>query len=381
MKNLPLLTLAVIAASLLFACHPKYEYPTVTETETNGDDGKSDDNSEDEDSKGEDGKGDEEDASKEGEEETQDEADYVVSITRVRTAPQGMIRVDGVATMGNGDAISETQQPTITLLLAKGEGTTKLADAANVVTGDVLIEIGSDGDSFSAYASGLEQGATYTAAIKVSGASGSKTSKTKVAEVGTLEECEIFEPEEVDMGLSVIWSKANLGTTDTLGTGIVTAWGELNPSSYYSGDSYTLAAFQPLLANGIGGSEVTDAANAHTAGKWRLPTYEEMRELWKGCDRYPGKSKSGTFMKLKSRKNGAEIYLPCAGLTIGNEIVNEEYLSSTEKGKKMGCYMTSTPSRYLHFSMTSSGANLSSQVSGDGQPWWGYCIRAVKDRE
>ncbi len=381
MKNLTTLTLAAFAASLLFACHPKYEYPTTTETETNGKDGNDDESKDDQSDEGKDDEGDEDGDDESKEDDTQEEADYAVSITRVRTAPQGMIRVDGVATMGNGDAISEAQQPTITLLLAKGAGATKLTNAADIVTGDVLIEIGTDGDSFSAYASGLEQGATYTVAIKVSGETGSKTSNTKDAEVGSLEECEIFEPEELDMGLSVIWSKANLGTVDTLGTGIVTAWGELNPSSYYSEDSYTLAAFQPLLANGIGGSEVTDAAYAHTAGKWRLPTYEEMRELWKGCDRYPGSTKNGTFLKLKSKKNGAEIYLPCTGLAIGNEIVNEEYMSSTEKGKKMGCYMTSTPSRYLHFSMTSSGTNLSSQVSGDGKPWWGYCVRAVKDRE
>ena len=381
MKNLTHLTLTVIAASLVLACHPKYEYPTTTETETNGKDGNDDESKDDQndEDKSDEGKEDGDDVSKE--DDTQEDADYTVSITRVRTAPQGMIRVDGVATMGNGDAISETQMPTITLLLAKGAGATKLAEAADIVTGDVLIEIGSDGDSFSAYASGLEQGATYTAAIKVSGELGSKTSETKEAKIGTLEECEIFEPEEVDLGLSVIWSKANLGTVDTLGTGIVTAWGELNPSSYYSEDSYTLAAFQPLLTNGIGGSEVTDAASAHTAGKWRLPTYDEMRELWKGCDRYPGSTKSGTFMKLKSKKNGAEIYLPCAGLAISNEIVNEEYLNSTEKGKKLGCYMTSTPSRYLHFFMKSDGTNLNSQVSGDGQPWWGYCVRAVKDRE
>lgn len=381
MKNLTTLTLTVIAASLVFACHPKYEYPATTETETNGKDGNDDESKDDKGDEGKEDEGKEDGDDESKEEDKQDEADYVVSITRVRTAPQGMIRVDGVATMGNGDAISETQRPTITLLLAKGEGATKLAEAADIVTGDVLIEIGSDGDSFSTYASGLEQGATYTAAIKVSGELGSKTSESKEAKIGTLEDCEIFEPEEVDMGLSVIWSKTNLGTVDTLGTGIVTAWGELNPSSYYSEDSYSLAAFQPLLTNGIGGSEVTDAANAHTAGKWRLPTYEEMRELWKGCDRYPGSTKNGTFMKLKSRQNGAEIYLPCAGLAIGNETVNEEYMSSTDKGKKMGCYMTSMPSRYLHFFMTSSGTNLNSQVSGDGRPWWGYCIRAVKDRE
>ncbi len=380
MKTLPPFTLALVAASLLSACHPKYEYPAATETETNGNDDQEDEGKKEENEDGkEDGKEDGEDEDKKN--DTQDEADYAVDITRVLTAPQGMIRVDGVATMGNGDAISDTQHPTITLLLAKGTGASALADAAEVVTGDVLIEMGSDGDSFSAYASGLEQGATYTAAIKLSGQLGSKTSKASEAEVGYLEECEIFEPEEVDLGLSVIWSKANLGAVDSLGTGIVTAWGELNPSAFYSEDAYTLAAFQPLLANGIGGSDVTDVAYAHTAGGWRLPTYDEMRELWKNCDRYPGRTTSGTYLRLKSKTNGAEIYLPCAGLAIGNEIVNEEYLSATEKGKKMGCYMTSTPSRYFHFFMTSSGTNLTSQVSGDGKPWWGYCVRAVKDRE
>lgn len=86
MKNLTTLTLAAFAASLLFACHPKYEYPTTTETETNGKDGNDDESKDDQSDEGKDDEGEEDGDDESKEDDTQEEADYAVSITRVRTA-------------------------------------------------------------------------------------------------------------------------------------------------------------------------------------------------------------------------------------------------------------------------------------------------------
>lgn len=103
----------------------------------------------------------------------------------------------------------------------------------------------------------------------------------------------------VDMGLSVKWSPCNLGAETTEMPGDYYAWGEVLPKGdkekytqgnyvYYDslGDTYI------NIGKDISGTTY-DAASTSLGGAWRMPTYDEVKELYNNCEwksaKYNGK--------------------------------------------------------------------------------------------
>ena len=115
------------------------------------------------------------------------------------------------------------------------------------------------------------------------------------------------EVELVDLGLSVKWASMNVGATSVEDYGDLYAWGETEPKS-----TYTKANYQHKNVHDDGiivesayyagiGQEATididgtqyatldisgtqyDVAHNKWGGKWRIPTYKELKELKDDC--------------------------------------------------------------------------------------------------
>lgn len=126
--------------------------------------------------------------------------------------------------------------------------------------------------------------------------------------------------EYVDLGLSVKWATCNVGASSPEEYGDYFAYGETEPKENYDLCNYKFAidgGYTFTKYNETDNKTTLyiddDAARKNFGGKWRIPTYDEMKELkekctwkWKTCNGVKG-------CEVKSKINGNSIFLPAAG--------------------------------------------------------------------
>ncbi len=147
--------------------------------------------------------------------------------------------------------------------------------------------------------------------------------------------------EFVDLGLpsGTKWATCNVGATTPEGFGNYYAWAETSPKDYYSWDNY-------IYCDGIG-SRITkyatgysysqdpdgltdlemsdDVARVDWGGSWRIPTEEEMTELFYNCN-WTWVTQNGiSGYKVTSTVNGNSIFLPATGAKGDGYVSNQEY--------------------------------------------------------
>lgn len=124
----------------------------------------------------------------------------------------------------------------------------------------------------------------------------------------------------VDLGLSVKWSDCNLGANKAEEAGCYFAWGETTTKTEYLTDnsSWYEMSYSTLLSQGVINSNgnltsAFDAASVNWKGKWRMPTYAELRELKTQCNwKFTTQNGvKGFIVSSKTTKNS--IFLPAAG--------------------------------------------------------------------
>lgn len=123
----------------------------------------------------------------------------------------------------------------------------------------------------------------------------------------------------VDLGLSVKWASCNVGATSPEEFGDKHAWGELNHRGTYFQPQYYLYYDTDndcyiSIGKDIGGTDF-DAAHVKWGGKWRMPTYEELKELKDKCN-WEWTKLSDVNGFLVSSSNGNSIFFPCGSSTI-----------------------------------------------------------------
>lgn len=155
--------------------------------------------------------------------------------------------------------------------------------------------------------------------------------------------------EMVDLGLSVMWASVNLGATTQEEYGDYYAWGETEP--YYNSQSpltwktgkesgydwpsykWCMGSYRTLTKyctdsyygynDYMDGETVLDleddAAHVNLGGKWRMPTKEEINELWDKCT-----VKWTTINGVKGEQitgpTGNSIFLPAAGRRVNSYV-------------------------------------------------------------
>ena len=131
---------------------------------------------------------------------------------------------------------------------------------------------------------------------KISGAMISNT--VKILEAGTFYEAD--RTEVVDMGLpyKILWRNRNLGADEPSGYGKYYAWGQT--TGYEQNEPHP---FGPSTYSNT--TDINDPATAELGDGWRMPTYDELRELAKHKADY---DKGYTF-----ENDYGSVYLPVAG--------------------------------------------------------------------
>ena len=110
-------------------------------------------------------------------------------------------------------------------------------------------------------------------------------------------------PPVIDLGLSVLWADRNIGANSPTAYGDYFAWGETKPKKTYSWDNYKLA----------NGGDFVDVAVQNLGNGWRMPTFDEYKELLANCDRKWTTKDGVNGCEFTSRKNGNKIFFPAAG--------------------------------------------------------------------
>ena len=105
-----------------------------------------------------------------------------------------------------------------------------------------------------------------------------------------------YEPEWVDLGLSVKWATFNIGASKPEDCGDYFSWGELEPKDYYDWPTYkwcggnydSLTKYNSDSSYGLVDNKIVlepqdDAATVLWGENWRMPTNNEWEELINNC--------------------------------------------------------------------------------------------------
>ena len=156
------------------------------------------------------------------------------------------------------------------------------------------------------------------------------------------------EHEYVDLGLSVKWATCNVGATMPEEYGDYFAWGEVEPKIEYSWSTYkycdgTENTLTKYCSNSSFGKNAftdnktildpeDDAATVNWGGAWRMPTYDEMKELVFECT-WTWTTQNGVDGYKATGPNGNFIFLPATGVMNENVLVGGYYYwSSSSSG-------------------------------------------------
>ena len=124
-------------------------------------------------------------------------------------------------------------------------------------------------------------------------------------------------PSYVDLGLSVKWATCNLGATKPEDYGNYYAWGETLPKDSYSWDNYKFGNENSISKYNKTDAKKNldaddDAATVNLGRPWRIPTYDEIKDLINKCAwRWTTINGINGYRIIGS--NGNSIFLPAAG--------------------------------------------------------------------
>lgn len=191
-------------------------------------------------------------------------------------------------------------------------------------------------------------------------------------------ECDV---KPVDLGLpsGTLWADRNLGAKSPSDYGAFVSWGNTDLHFPDKGDvdwgdnddafkdyEFTEEEYEDTPGAKLKGDIDLehDAAHVNLGGNWRMPTYEQLIELYRNC-RWIRKTIDGVNGYLVvSKINQASIFLPCSGLGYGSSWYNRgSYgyywsgsLSSATNGRYLsfgsgGVYPQYGNSRFLGFAV------------------------------
>lgn len=161
----------------------------------------------------------------------------------------------------------------------------------------------------------------------------------------------------VDLGLpsSILWATCNVGANSPEGYGDYFAWGETTTKETYTPVNYiyryaeasilweidsSLTKYCNISIYGNHGytdnlttlEASDDVATANWGAGWRMPTREEMQELFDNCT-HEWTTQNGVNGRKFTGPNGNSIFLPATGLRSGD---------SLHDAGSYGCYWSSS---------------------------------------
>ena len=150
--------------------------------------------------------------------------------------------------------------------------------------------------------------------------------------------CEIIpeykysQPEEIDLGLpsGLKWASCDLGATDPKKPGAYFAWGETQTKLDFTSDNYKWGICTSddnmTKYNAVDGKMVLDpeddAARVILGGDWRMPSMEELQEMFDACTWTKETEEGLVYFVGKSNYNNRRITIPASGLFYDNALSN-----------------------------------------------------------
>ena len=203
--------------------------------------------------------------------------------------------------------------------------------------------------------------------------------------------------EYVDLGLSVKWATCNVGARNPEDYGDYYAWGETSSKTICtwknyrfraSGDSFSNIKFSKYgydnipgyIANKITLDLADDVANLKWGGNWRMPTNEEIDELYWNCDWTWTTLNGVSGVRITSKVEGytdRSIFMPAAGLRSDKGVLytgqyGHVWSSSTEPNTPRSyCAYFDEHGSYLDFTVRN--------FVGEHWSWYGTEDDALED--
>lgn len=172
--------------------------------------------------------------------------------------------------------------------------------------------------------------------------------------------------EAIDLGLSVKWASCNVGATSPEECGGYYAWGETEEKIDYTWDTYKycndsnyqITKYCTNSSYGTVDNKTTldlkdDVAHVKWGGNWRMPTREELEELF-SCD-INWVVYNGVYGYKITGPNGNSIFLPLTGYRSGTEILKQDthgiYRSKTVANRSNCAYRLRFDNRSYDFNL------------------------------
>ena len=148
----------------------------------------------------------------------------------------------------------------------------------------------------------------------------------------TIDKSKINGHEYVDLGLpsGLKWATCNIGANSPEEYGDYYAWGETETKDKYTVENSSTSG---VKMNDISGNPQYDVARKKWGGNWRMPIYDEIKELIKECT-WEWIEQNGVSGYKVTGPNGCSIFLPAASC---------RYESSFYDAGSSGFYWSSTP--------------------------------------
>ena len=169
------------------------------------------------------------------------------------------------------------------------------------------------------------------------------------------------EHEAMDMGLSVKWATCNVGADSPFEAGDYYSWSETEVKDIYNSGTY-VGTYE--LEN-ISGTAY-DVAHVKWKGDWRMPTMEEIKELYQKCSR-EWVTENGVLGERITAANGNSIFIPVVG----------RMTSDVLEGDNSAIYLWSG-----NYAAYKTAFGFLSSVSGiywnRYDRYWGFQVRPVR---
>lgn len=128
----------------------------------------------------------------------------------------------------------------------------------------------------------------------------------------------------VDLGLpsGTMWASHNVGASSPEECGNYYAWGETEVKNEYVFETYTHIDEDESLCKDIGSNicgTKYDVAHIKWGGNWRMPTEDEVDELFENCS-FKWTKYNGVDGGLFTGPNGNSVFLPAGGRFYGTEV-------------------------------------------------------------
>lgn len=186
----------------------------------------------------------------------------------------------------------------------------------------------------------------------------------------------------VDLGLpsGTLWADRNVGADSPEDYGDYFAWGETSTKSIYDwstykwcrGSSFTMTKYCTKSSIGTVDNKTVldledDAAYVNMGTEWRMPTTDELKELYIKCT-WTWTTQNGTKGYRVTGPNGKSIFLPAAGFR------DDSNLSSAGSD---GCYWTSSLYESYPYSAWLLYFYSGYHYTISYYRYYGYTVRAV----